>query len=551
MWSRTTSSGGAVTSAPPVRSVLSRCRGALAAAGRSTAPATTGSERARLTRLRAGIASLRSSPAQFWSQVLAGVVVLVYTASTLFVSRPPSGYDSIWDGWIGNLASILPMIPIALRIASTSRFRGAWIAMLAGIGLYNAGNLIYLWHDQNLNPIPSPAPSDAAYLAAYVCFAVGIVLLTQRSFGIVAMSTRLDGAITGLAIGSLAGMLWFDRVLAVSGKPLQVVVGMAYPLMDLVMLVLLLSALAPLRYRPSRSTLLLMLGMTAFVIGDVIYLNEQAAGTYVQGTLLDASWVIGIWLMGLAAWPREDRRARPRTSQSRVPDGITHVPIIFGSLSVVVLCASLVHHTSRVTTLLALGALALVIVRMAMTLGAVREAEKDNFAVARIDELTGLSNRRAFFEDGVARFLDRGEDQRIGVLVIDLDGFKEINDTLGHAAGDQLLRVVSQRFASTADGRGQIARIGGDEFAGTFEIDSAAEMVAIAQSAAAMFTDPIAIDGLTVRVGGSIGVALCPSTARLSPSCFGAPTSPCTPPRTSACRSGSTDPRTTSTRATA
>ena len=72
-----------------------------------------------------------------------------------------------------------------------------------------------------------------------MCFAVGIVLLTQRSFGIVAMSTRLDGAITGLAIGSLAGMLWFDRVLSVSGKPLQVVVGMAYPLMDLVMLVLL------------------------------------------------------------------------------------------------------------------------------------------------------------------------------------------------------------------------------------------------------------------------------------------------------------------------
>jgi diguanylate cyclase len=464
-------------------------------------------------RVRSTTASLRSSPAQFWTQLLAAAVVLLYTASTLFIARPPSGYDSIWDGWIGNLASILPMIPIALRIASTSRFRGAWIAMLVGIGLYNAGNLIYLWHDQNLNPIPNPAPSDAAYLLAYVCLTVGIVMLTQRNFGIVAMSTRLDGVITGLSIGALAGMLWFDRVLSVSGKPLQVVVGMAYPLMDLVMLVALFSALAPLRYRPNRSTLLLMLGMTAFVVGDVIYLNQVAAGTYVQGTPLDASWCIGIWLMCLAAWPREDRRAVPRVAQSTVPDGITHVPIIFGALSVLVLCLPLVMHTPHIASLMALGALGLVIVRMAMTLGAVRSAEQDNFAVARVDELTGLSNRRAFFEEGEQRFADRGEDQRIGVIVIDLDGFKEINDTLGHAAGDELLRVVSKRFASKANGRGQIARIGGDEFAGTFEIDSVAEIVAIAQETAAMFTDPVAIDGLTVRVGGSIGIALCPEHA--------------------------------------
>jgi diguanylate cyclase len=498
---------------PLDRSLSARCRQVLARPPRPSLHVAARAEHRTLHRLRSSIASLRSSPAQFWTQLLAAAVIIAYTASTLFVARPPSGYDSIWDGWIGNLASILPMIPIALRVASTSRFRAAWVTMLIGISLYNAGNLIYLWHDQNLNPIPSPAPSDGAYLLAYVFFATGIVLLTQRNFGIVAISTRLDGAITGLSIGALAGMLWFNRVLSISGRPLQVVVGMAYPLMDLVMLVVLFSALAPLHYRPNRSTLLLMLGMTAFVIGDVIYLNEVAANTYVQGTLLDASWAIGIWLMGLAAWPREDRRAVPRMAQSSVPNGITHVPIIFGTLSVFVLGVSLVHHIPRVASLMALGALCLVIVRMGMTLRAVRVAEKDNYSVARIDELTGLRNRRAFFEEGEQRFADRGEDQRIGVIVIDLDGFKEINDTLGHSAGDELLRIVSKRFASKADGRGQIARIGGDEFAGTFEIDSVAEIVAIAQETAAMFTDPVSIDDLTVRVGGSIGIALCPEHA--------------------------------------
>ncbi|HEV3212228.1 MAG TPA: EAL domain-containing protein [Acidimicrobiales bacterium] len=483
-----------------------RARGRVAPPPPAGAPRRVAGSRA-LQRLRSCAAA---APAQFWSQLVTAVVVVAYTASTVLVARPPSGYDSLWDGWIGNLASILPLVPIGLRIASTKRFRGAWIAMATGIALYDAGNLIYLWHDQNLNPIPSPAPSDAAYLAAYVCFAVGVAMLTQRNFGAVAMSTRLDGAITGLAIGATAGMLWFDRVLSVSGKPLEVAVGMAYPLMDLVILVLLFSALAPLRYRPGRSTLLLMAGVGFFVVGDVVYLNQLAAGSYVQGTLLDTSWVIGIWLMGLAAWPRQERRAVARVGDSTVPTGFTHIPIVFGTLSVLVLAATLVHHTSRIASLMALAALGLVIVRMAMTLGAVRDAEKDNFRVARIDELTGLSNRRAFFEDGEERFADRRPDQRLGVVVIDLDGFKEINDTLGHAAGDELLRVVSRRFASRTDGRGQIARIGGDEFAGTFEIGSVPEIIAIAQDVAAIFTDPVSIDGMTVRVGGSIGVALCP-----------------------------------------
>ena len=274
--------------------------------------------------------ALYRSRAQFWSQVAATVVVLAYTASTIFVARPPSGYDSFWDGWLGNLATILPLIPIGLRIASTARFRGAWIAMAAGIALYDAGNLIYLWHDQNLNPIPNPAPSDAAYLLSYVCFVVGIVMLTQRNFGAVAISTRLDGAITGLAVGATAGLLWFEHVLSVSGRPLQVVVGMAYPLMDLVMLVALFSALAPLRYRPDRSTSLLMLGMIAFVVGDVVYLNQVAANTYVQGTILDASWALGIWLWGsrrgrattgVRVGARAPRRSRTASRTSRSCSG--------------------------------------------------------------------------------------------------------------------------------------------------------------------------------------------------------------------------------------
>jgi diguanylate cyclase (GGDEF)-like protein len=487
------------------------CRARRGTPRRGSSHAVERRDRSIATWWRHVSASLYGSRPQLATQVLVAVVVLIYTGWTIFVKPPPaSGYDSFWDGWMGSVASLLPLVPIVLRIRSTRHLRGAWISMATGVALFNAGNLIYLWHDQNLSPIPSPAPSDAAYLASYVFFTIGVVMLTQRHFGAIRVSTRLDGAITGLAIGSAAGMLWFDSVLQVSGRPLQVVVGMAYPLLDMVLLVILISGLAPMRYRPNAPTSLLMLGMTAFVIGDVVYLNQVAANTYVQGTVIDSTWVIGMWLMGVAAWPRDDRRETPRARTTSLPRGLSSVPIVFGSLSVLILVISLVHHTSSVTSLLALGALCLVIVRMAMTLREVHGAEEESFRSARVDELTGLSNRRAFFENGDARFAALGAGRRLGIVLVDLDGFKEINDSLGHAAGDELLQIVSRRFENVNEGLGEISRIGGDEFACTFDVGSISEVVAIGNEMAKIIVSPVAIGGMTVRVSASMGIAVYP-----------------------------------------
>lgn len=270
--------------------------------------------------------SFRDQPGQSWTQVLAVVFTVAYTVSTFVMHRSGSGYSGYWDGWVSNTAGLLPLIPIGLRAKHSSRLRAAWLYLGAGVALFNAGNLIYLFHDQNLVPIPSPAPSDAAYLLSYACFAIGIVMMTQRSYGTGILSIRLDGAVTGLAIGAAAAMLWFDPILRVSGHPLQVITGMSYPVFDLVLLVLLIAGLAPLRYRPNLSTALIIVGIIAFVIGDTIYLNQQAAGTYVQGTPLDASWDIALCTLGLAAWPREDRRAAPRNQRTSVPRGSPSYP---------------------------------------------------------------------------------------------------------------------------------------------------------------------------------------------------------------------------------
>ena len=446
---------------------------------------------------------------QFWWQIATAATVLVYLASLAFIHRPPDHYSSIWDGWVGNIACTMPIIPLVLRARHSSTLRTAWIALAFGVALNDIGNIVYLLHDQNIHPVPSPAPSDVPYLLSYVGFAIGVTLITQRSYGARILSARLDGAIAGIAAGAVAASLWFDSVLEVSGNSLQVVVGMSYPLMDLALLMLLVAGLVRLRFHANVTKVALTIGIIWFLVGDVIDLNQVAAHTYVPDTLLDGTWLLGIWLLALSAWSSPKQRSEPRTDEPVAPHGVLVIPTICGVLALAVLVRSLVRHTSHVSSMLAIFALLLVIVRMVMTLREVRHGAL-NFRDARTDELTGLGNRRSFSEDGVAKLASLSKSKKLTVLLIDLNGFKEINDSLGHRCGDELLNIVGERFQNQLSNRGSIARIGGDEFATSCVVTSIDEGVRIAHELSAMLAEPLLLDGVTVRIGASIGVAVSP-----------------------------------------
>jgi diguanylate cyclase (GGDEF)-like protein len=128
------------------------------------------------------------------------------------------------------------------------------------------------------------------------------------------------------------------------------------------------------------------------------------------------------------------------------------------------------------------------------------------------DDLTGLANRRLLREDaGHALARSGREATRVAVLLIDLDGFKEINDTLGHGVGDRLLQQVGERLADTVRGADSVARLGGDEFAvlavGLQPVDEPDHLAARLQQALHL---PFHVEGLTLDVEASIGVAVAP-----------------------------------------
>ena len=128
------------------------------------------------------------------------------------------------------------------------------------------------------------------------------------------------------------------------------------------------------------------------------------------------------------------------------------------------------------------------------------------------DPLTRLPNRRSFFHEldlGIRR--SSRSKQRLALLMIDLDGFKPINDELGHPSGDALLRVVSQRLRGGLRATDRVARIGGDEFGVILEsVHSADDVRTVIGKVQTLLAEPTTIRGRAVTVGASVGVALCP-----------------------------------------
>ncbi len=141
------------------------------------------------------------------------------------------------------------------------------------------------------------------------------------------------------------------------------------------------------------------------------------------------------------------------------------------------------------------------------------EEAKDHLYKANHDELTGLANRRYVTEQLENSLqIAKEKDKILLILFIDLNGFKQINDIYGHAAGDEVLTIVARRLELAVRGSDSLSRLGGDEFLVglLIEKDHLSDVESMVEKYVKIISDPMNVDGQRLKVGASIGMAAYP-----------------------------------------
>ena len=419
---------------------------------------------------------------------------------------------ALGDEWVQDAVYVVAALLVFTRVALVPRERAAWTLLALGMSTYGAANAFYLAVVQHLDPEPFPSLSDLGWLAFYPLAYAFVALLLRAQVVRWHASTWLDGLVACCGLGALAVALVFRQVLVRGeGSFAAVAVALAYPVADLLVLVILVGALAIMGWRAGPRWWLLSAGLGSFSIGDVVFLFQSAGAGYVAGTWVDVAWLVGVALMAAAAWAPDRDRPVGRM------DGwaLLAVPLLFAGTSVALLMAGslLGGDTSALVTWLAGSTVMLALARTALTFREVRQLAEAR-TQARTDELTGLTNRRGFLEELTAITTtttdDDTEPARFALLLIDLDRFKEINDSFGHPVGDQLLRLIGPRLSQALVRGGTVSRMGGDEFGVVLPGAGLSAASRVAHEMNVALREAFVLEGMPLHIDASIGISLAP-----------------------------------------
>src|SRR6478752_2559808 len=324
--------------------------------------------------------------------------------------------------------------------------RGAWLALGAALLAEAIGGIWVAWPGGETR---FPNHADLVLLAFFPLVFVAALLFARRRLVRITPALWLDAAIGSIGAAAIVAQLLGETAQRATGGGWQSVVALLYPMFDVLLVVMVLVAVTLRGWRVSSVWLLIGAGLLAHVAADVGYAWAGFAGErrplWVPLLGLLSPVLIAVAALRPAELPRNVALVGWRTLVT--PSVMT---LVVGGL----LVADHFHPTSTPAVLLAAATMVLALGRMALTFMENTTLQHSR-ALALTDELTGLANRRAFHEQLRAELR---EDRRLAVAMVDLDRFKDLNDTLGHHAGDLLLVNLGARLREAVGSRGLVAR---------------------------------------------------------------------------------------------
>ena len=452
------------------------------------------------------------------SRCLLALTVACVALFAATVGPRPAGahWDRLFDIVLYNSAYLPAAATCWLAGQRVRVERTAWRALTVAVLLSATANTLRTLAAGTEGNDPYPPLVDVLAFVAYLLLYVTMVALIRARVPRFHPSMWLDGVIGALGTMALGVAFLIAPYLDGSADraPLPFV-ELAMPAADLLLLALLVAVGSILGVRLDRTLLCVTAGLFMVFVGDVSLFSQTVQGTYVDGGPRELPWLAGIALAALAAHLAQPRPAPIGTDddgRSRLGWRLLALPLACNIASLLVLAVGWGEQLPVVAAWLAIGCVVAALARTAVTFREVR-AFHEVKQQARTDELTGLANRRALLEEA-ARVLRTASARRpAALLLLDLDGFKEVNDSLGHHAGDQLLRQIGPRLRPALRAGEVLARLGGDEFAVLLPEAGLDEAEERADRLRMLIMQPFTVEDVRLHVGVSIGVATAPVPA--------------------------------------
>jgi two-component system cell cycle response regulator len=379
-----------------------------------------------------------------------------------------------------NVVYLVPhMLAVVFAVWAARRthgvYRRLWTMLACAIPLWLVGESIVSFNHVVLDAEPPfPGAADAFFLTFYVALIATFLVALRPALMVRSWKAVLDASVLAVAVGFIGWVTLVAPQLSQSAS-LAAVVGVAYPMLDVAMLTIVVSLTLASFRRPPLSLLLLIGAIAAGALTDVALTYVSLHTTSPELSWLKIGWEAEALLLALsavAAVRAAEGSRRPDTPDLR-DRGLAIVLAGVAATLAVVLVDALYSDFSLATGIVALYLVGAIALRLQLTS---REREQiaieleaslvEQQRISDTDELTGLRNRR-YADRQLAdrtRTGHNGLQAETGVLILDLDHFKEVNDAHGHPGGDEVLRIASKRLTAAGRPGDVVARYGGEEF---------------------------------------------------------------------------------------
>lgn len=389
--------------------------------------------------------------------------------------------------------------------------RRAWRLLALGLGAWVLGDAVWTLLERGLGVQPFPSVADVAYVVSYPLLAAGLV----RAFP-APRDRRPTWLLDALLVTSgpllVLWLLVLEPTLSGWGAdPLGTAVGALYPAGDAVLLLLLARAATATGDQP-RALRLITWGVLAILLADELFLlapGWPALDDRVH--LIDTLWLLGYVLLACAARHASAGRAAPPRADGDLSTGHlvllgASVCVLPGTLAVEAFRGGPVHLAEVCTA--ATVVIAAFLLRFGGLLRAMRRQHRHLQHLAVTDPLTGLANAGGLARRLAAAPADAPAGTVPAVLLVALDGYRDVAQTLGHAVADDLLLAVGAVVGREAEEGGTPARLARDVFAVGIDVADPAEAERAATRLVDRLTPPLPVGGLDLTVQPLVGVAV-------------------------------------------